>query len=137
MGLEMARFAIRPRSSAGNFAPGSNPGTDYIAGCRGNRHSGGTPPDLSSRGQGLRGHWFRQSRAVHWLPELRFVPKARVHTPWDLKSVEQGRFQVKIGEDYPAPLVDLFRSAKENEVLYDKAIGKTSKGKSHRNKRRY
>ena len=63
----------------------------------------------------------------HWLPQLRFIPKGKVHTPWDLKPVEQGRFQVKIGEDYPEPLVDLFRSAKANEVLYDKATGRNSR----------
>ena len=68
----------------------------------------------------------------HWLPQLRFVPKAKVHTPWDLKAIEQERFQVKIGEDYPEPLVDLFRSAKANEVLYDKATGRGSKRKSRK-----
>ncbi len=60
----------------------------------------------------------------HWLGELTNVPAAKVHTPWQLLPVEQVRFGVEIGKDYPAPMVDLLRSAQQQERLYDKAVSK-------------
>jgi deoxyribodipyrimidine photo-lyase len=65
----------------------------------------------------------------HWLPELARVPASKIHTPWMLLPVEQERFSVCIGTDYPQPMVDLFQSAKENEQRYNVALGK---GKSTR-----
>jgi deoxyribodipyrimidine photo-lyase len=59
----------------------------------------------------------------HWLPELERVPAAKVHEPWKLLPVEQERFGVRIGVDYPHPVVDLFKSAKTNELLYNSAVG--------------
>jgi deoxyribodipyrimidine photo-lyase len=35
--------------------------------------------------------------------------------------VEQQRFGVRIGVDYPQPIVDLFKSAAANEKIYDAA----------------
>ena len=55
----------------------------------------------------------------HWLPELVSVPAAKVHEPWKLLPVEQQRFGVQIGVDYPNPVVDLFKSAAENERIYN------------------
>ena len=55
----------------------------------------------------------------HWLPELQRVPAAKVHEPWKLLPVEQGRFGIKLGVDYPNPVVDLFKSAKANEAAYN------------------
>lgn len=60
----------------------------------------------------------------HWLPEIASMPNASIHTPWKLEPMEQTLFKVKIGQDYPAPIVDLHRSAKQNEKAYMKAIGK-------------
>lgn len=60
----------------------------------------------------------------HWLPELADVPAAKVHEPWKLQPVEQKRFNVRIGVDYPNPVVDLFQSAKANEKIYNAAIGR-------------
>ncbi|NJK34481.1 MAG: DASH family cryptochrome [Oscillatoriales cyanobacterium SM2_2_1] len=57
----------------------------------------------------------------HWLPELADVPASKIHRPWELLPVEQKRFGVNLGVDYPLPVVDLFRSAKHNEALYDAA----------------
>lgn len=65
------------------------------------------------------GHYVK-----HWLPELANLPAAKVHTPWRLLPVEQQRFGVQLGIDYPAPVVDLFQSATANEKLYNAAIGK-------------
>lgn len=61
----------------------------------------------------------------HWLPELAAVPAAKVHEPWKLLEVEQQRFGVKIGVDYPHPIVDLFESAKANEQLYKSAFNRS------------
>ncbi len=59
----------------------------------------------------------------HWLPELTQIPAAKVHQPWTLLPVEQRRFGVTLGVDYPHPIVDLFQSAKHNEVIYNAVIG--------------
>jgi deoxyribodipyrimidine photo-lyase len=57
-----------------------------------------------------------------WLPELAAIPAAKVHEPSKLLAVEQQRFGVRIGVDYPQPIVDLFKSAAANEKIYDAAI---------------
>lgn len=59
----------------------------------------------------------------HWLPELAQIPAAKVHQPWRLQPVEQERFGVMVGRDYPEPMVDLFESAKVQERLYQSAAG--------------
>ncbi|MEO0854972.1 MAG: DASH family cryptochrome, partial [Cyanobacteria bacterium J06648_11] len=58
----------------------------------------------------------------HWLPELKQVPAAKVHEPWKLQSVEQKRFDVRLGVNYPQPVVDLMKSVKANEKVYETAI---------------
>lgn len=58
----------------------------------------------------------------HWLPELSQVPASKVHEPWKLLPVEQKRFGVRLGVDYPNPLVDLFQSAAANEAIYNAAV---------------
>jgi deoxyribodipyrimidine photo-lyase len=58
----------------------------------------------------------------HWLPELAHVPASKVHEPWKLLPVEQKRFGVRLGVDYPTPVVDLFQSAQENESIYNQAL---------------
>lgn len=68
----------------------------------------------------------------HWLPQLAKVPPAKVHSPWKLLQVEQNRFEVKLGEDYPEPMVNLQRSVKENEKVYNAALGPSGKGKRRR-----
>ena len=57
----------------------------------------------------------------HWLPVLSKLPAGKVHEPWKLLPVEQQRFEVRIGVDYPNPVVDLFQSAAANEVIYNAA----------------
>jgi deoxyribodipyrimidine photo-lyase len=58
----------------------------------------------------------------HWLPVLANVPAAKVHEPWKLLPVEQQRFGVRLGVDYPNPIVDLFKSAETNERIYNAAF---------------
>jgi deoxyribodipyrimidine photo-lyase len=62
----------------------------------------------------------------HWLPELKNVPAAKVHSPWKLQSVEQKRFNVRLGVDYPNPVVDLQKSVKVNEKVYNAALAQNA-----------
>ena len=58
----------------------------------------------------------------HWLPELMEIPATKIHQPWQLLAVEQKRFNVRLGVDYPHPVVDLFTSAKANEEIYNNFV---------------
>ncbi|MEQ8381981.1 MAG: DASH family cryptochrome [Coleofasciculus sp. A1-SPW-01] len=58
----------------------------------------------------------------HWLPELNSLPAAKVHQPWTLTSAEQKQFGVRLGVDYPNPVVDLMESVKANEKVYNAAL---------------
>jgi len=68
----------------------------------------------------------------HWLPELAHIPASKVHEPWKLQPVEQQRFQVRLGVDYPNPVVDLFKSATANEAAYNAAIARPTNHKPRR-----
>lgn len=41
-----------------------------------------------------------------WVPELQHVPASHLAEPWKMTAMEQSFYQCKIGQDYPAPLVD-------------------------------
>jgi deoxyribodipyrimidine photo-lyase len=41
-----------------------------------------------------------------WVPELRNVPTAFIHTPWTMTPMDEAFAGVRIGIDYPRPLVD-------------------------------
>lgn len=60
----------------------------------------------------------------HWLPELASLSAKKIHEPWQLSREEQNQFGVTIGVDYPQPVVDLFKSAKANEKIYNAATNK-------------
>jgi deoxyribodipyrimidine photo-lyase len=48
-----------------------------------------------------------------WLPELAEVPSEWIHTPWLLTTALQRRSGVRLGRDYPLPLVDHERAARQ------------------------
>lgn len=72
----------------------------------------------------------------HWLPELQLVPSSKIHQPWQLLPVEQSRANLQMGKDYPLPIVDLLTSAKANELIYDRAVGKPTKKEGSSNSSR-
>jgi deoxyribodipyrimidine photo-lyase len=47
-----------------------------------------------------------------WIPELGKVPENLIHEPWKLSEMEQDLYAVKLGVDYPQPIVDLEESRK-------------------------
>ena len=54
----------------------------------------------------------------HWLPELASIPEDKIHEPWRLSGEEQERLGVRVGLDYPRPIVDFFESVKANEKIF-------------------
>lgn len=57
----------------------------------------------------------------HWLPALAKLPASKVHSPWQLSPAEQKRYDLQLGVDYPNPIVDLQKSVKANEQIYNQA----------------
>ncbi|MEL6557066.1 MAG: FAD-binding domain-containing protein [Bacteroidota bacterium] len=53
-----------------------------------------------------------------WIPELGNVPNNLVGTPWLLSPLEQNFYQVRIGIDYPAPIVEYDQATKRAKDLY-------------------
>ena len=47
-----------------------------------------------------------------WIPELSEVPVSLLHEPWKMNEMEQQFYNCKIGEDYPAPIVNIEETRK-------------------------
>ncbi len=58
----------------------------------------------------------------HWLPELANIPGKKIHEPEKLTQEEQKRYGVRLGVDYPRPVVDFFKSVKNNENIYNRSL---------------
>ncbi|MEE4244039.1 MAG: deoxyribodipyrimidine photo-lyase [Kangiellaceae bacterium] len=52
-----------------------------------------------------------------WLPELAAVPVPLVFEPWTMTEMDQMMHGVKIGDDYPEPIIDLKQAAKQARDL--------------------
>jgi deoxyribodipyrimidine photo-lyase len=102
-----------------DYDPASNYGNwNYVAGVgfdpRGFRFFN---PTKQSQDYDPQGQYLKT-----WLPELKNVPASRLFEPWRWDVNEQRKYNVLVGRDYPAAVVDLMASAKENEIEFKKAM---------------
>ena len=65
-------------------------------------------PVKQSRDQDPCGDYIR-----YWLPELAALPADWVHEPWRMPVALQARYGVRLGDDYPWPIVDHEQAARE------------------------
>jgi deoxyribodipyrimidine photo-lyase len=62
-----------------------------------------------------------------WCPELKRLPDRFVHQPWAAPENERRGAGVALGQDYPAPIVDLKTSRAEALAAYDQVKGGTDR----------
>ncbi|MEL7547585.1 MAG: deoxyribodipyrimidine photo-lyase/cryptochrome family protein [Pseudomonadota bacterium] len=68
-----------------------------------------------------------------WLPELKHLPKAWIHTPWDAPGDVLERAGVTLGTNYPQPIVDYVEAARfAREHIYTVRRGSGYKDQSDR-----
>ncbi len=82
-------------------------------------------PVKQSHDQDPDGHFIRR-----WVPELAALPAEAIHQPWTLGELELRGFNVQLGGDYPAPIVDHLEAARRaREQIY--AIRKNPAFRAH------
>lgn len=65
-------------------------------------------PVKQSRDQDPQGDYIRR-----WIPALAQVPADWIHEPWKMPATLQRRYGLRLGEDYPLPVVDHEQAARE------------------------
>lgn len=74
-----------------------------------------------------------------WLPELKNVPNEFVHTPWKMTQFQQMEYGVRLGVDYPNPVIPPFTPNDKNMQggeRNSKGGGNHRSGKSDHNRNR-
>ncbi|HEY1077843.1 MAG TPA: deoxyribodipyrimidine photo-lyase [Fontimonas sp.] len=56
-----------------------------------------------------------------WVPELAALPTAQIHAPWQAKPAVLAAAKVRLGTDYPLPIIDLAASRSRALEVYDQA----------------
>jgi deoxyribodipyrimidine photo-lyase len=64
------------------------------------------------------GHYIRR-----WLPELAFVPDRYIHEPHKMVTAVQNKANCRIGQDYPAPIVDHREARQRTLAAYKVTAG--------------
>ncbi len=116
LGMDWRMGAEWFESSLIDYDPCSNWGNwNYIAGI-GNDRRGFRYFNITKQSQDYdpSGQYVK-----HWLPELGNVPPTKIHQPWKLLPVEQKKFGVHLGIDYPLPMVDFNESIEMNRLIYE------------------
>jgi deoxyribodipyrimidine photo-lyase len=54
-----------------------------------------------------------------WVPELAALPNKYLHQPWQLSASQLSAYGIRLGEDYPYPIVDLGTSRKRALERFD------------------
>jgi deoxyribodipyrimidine photo-lyase len=53
----------------------------------------------------------------NWIPELQHLDTVHVHAPWTMTELEQTMYGIRLGEDYPLPVIDLEANVKKGRDL--------------------
>jgi deoxyribodipyrimidine photo-lyase len=99
-----------PSANNGNWQWSAGTGTDSVPYFR------VFNPVLQSQKFDPDGEYIRR-----WLPELKQVGNAFIHTPWRMPVDIQDHYHCRIGKEYPAPIVDHAKAKRETFVIYRSA----------------